>query len=182
MNEREKVVSDLVGKIYMAGGFGDFNKAKNAENELLALLQPSGPVGERDRLGPGTGLAVGIMRVRNKGTAVRVIGLHPSVKDGDHGIYLNPPSREPEGMTYATRWDLHLADEHGDITVRKFDPAKDKAIPVWIGAAPPESREREVLEALKELAAHCTLTSKAQVVAHDRALAAIDKAEDDKAE
>jgi len=61
-------------------------------------------------------------------------------------LYLNPPSREPEGMTHATRWDLHLADEHGDITVRKFDPAKDKAIPVWIGAAPPESREREAME------------------------------------
>ena len=53
--------------------------------------------------------------------------------------------REPEGMTYATRWDLLLADHHGELTVRRFDP-KRNAIPVWIGTAPQPEREREAIE------------------------------------
>ena len=50
--------------------------------------------------------------------------------------------REPEGMTYATRWDLLLADQHGELTVRRFDP-KRNAIPVWIGTAPKPEREHK---------------------------------------
>ena len=55
--------------------------------------------------------------------------------------------REPEGMTYATRWDLLLADHHGELTVRRFDP-KRNAIPVWIGTAPKPEREREAYHEL----------------------------------
>ena len=103
MNEREKVASEIVGRIYMAGAFSDKPMADKAEAELLALREPSEPVGWRwycpgcESGGHGNTEPTHCPDCMEKGVVTRP-------------LYLNPPSREREAMEGVTAYQCTNGD------------------------------------------------------------------------
>ena len=96
MSEREKVVSEIVGRIYMAGAFSDKPMADKAEAELLALLRPSDAVGWVHR----HQLAL-LNNPKTIGIEAMVYRHEPKAYDPPGAfvpLYLNPPTREREAL------------------------------------------------------------------------------------
>lgn len=82
-------------------------------------------------------------------TESMIPGNRPEDEEWDHlidwldGLGLSPAEirarlteREPDGMTFASKWELLLGDRDG-LTVRRYDPDETRLVtPVWIGDPP----------------------------------------------